>query len=480
MEKRIIRLGYAPTKRDVFNHPEANEYRESVLEKIMELSNDSAVIIDIKGINDDDMIQTNADVQKVVKRFQKEKIDGIFVPHCNFGMESVVARVAVEINKPLLLWGPRDNTPVAGEFRTRDTQCGLFATGKALRRVNVPFTYLPNCDLDDDAFTKGFMDFLAVCSVVDDFRNTRVLQIGTRPEPFWTVICNEGELLERFGIQVMPLTLEDLKTRIELLEKNKSEEVEVALRDFKARLNCGCANDTQLRTMARLRVALKQLCIELECNSIALFCWDALHKATGSATCTVNGILTEEGIPVSCETDILGAISSIMIQAAVMRTKSTFFADLTIRHPTNPNAEMLWHCGNYPPSLAIDPNTCNLTMINPDSNPIPAQSNWEIKHGDITVCRFDGDHGDYRLFIGEGKGVDGPETSGTYVWFEVDDWLKWEKHLVEGPYVHHCSGVHAKVAHILAESCKYLGIIPDAISPNSQDIEERWLTGKTD
>ena len=32
--------------------------------------------------------------------------------------------------------------------RLRDTQCGLFATGKVLRRFGVPFTYLTNCRLN--------------------------------------------------------------------------------------------------------------------------------------------------------------------------------------------------------------------------------------------------------------------------------------------------------------------------------------------
>lgn len=42
--------------------------------------------------------------------------------------------------------------------------------------------------------------FLAVCNVVDAFRNTRILQIGPRPFDFWSTMCNEGELLEKDGI----------------------------------------------------------------------------------------------------------------------------------------------------------------------------------------------------------------------------------------------------------------------------------------
>ena len=36
------------------------------------------------------------------------------------------------------------------------------------------------------------------------------------------------------------------------------------------------------------------------------------------------------------------------------------------------------------------------------------------------------------LFGGEGKAVAGPETTGTYVWFEADNWKRWEEKLMFG------------------------------------------------
>ena len=77
--------------------------------------------------------------------------------------------------------------------------------------------------------------------------------------------------------------------------------------------------------------------------------------------------------------------------------------------------------------------------------------------------------------IGEGKGVDGPATVGTYSWFEVDNWPRWERHLVEGPYIHHCAGAHGRFGHILCEACKYLGIEADPISPSAEEFRGRWL-----
>ena len=42
--------------------------------------------------------------------------------------------------------------------------------------------------------------------------------------------------------------------------------------------------------------------------------------------CAVNSMLADEGFPVACETDICGAISALLIQAATGNKKSTFFS----------------------------------------------------------------------------------------------------------------------------------------------------------
>ena len=79
-----------------------------------------------------------------------------------------------------------------------------------------------------------------------------------------------------------------------------------------------------------------------------------------------------------------------------------------------------------------------------------------MKDGTITICRFDGDNGNYKLFTGLGKTVEGPKTKGTYVWLEVNNWARWERKLVEGPYIHHCAGVYGDYVGVLKEVCKYI------------------------
>lgn len=468
MEKAKIRIGYAPTRRDVFSAEDAQKHKNMILEKIKQYD---AEIIDINDINDEGLLFDQSDVDSIVNKFNSAGVDGVFFPHCNFGSEDLVAKVAKAVGKPVLIWGPRDDAPLAGGERTRDTQCGLFATGKVLRRFNVSFTYIVNSKLEDKVFDKGFKNFIAVSGVVAAFRKIKILQIAPRPDSFWTMICNEGELLEKFGVQVFPITMQDVADGVARILKENGEAYKKNYSLLTTAIDCKNIPEKAKENLAALKSLINEYCEKQKCTAVAIQCWHALQSALGVMPCVANGLLADEGIPTMCETDIHGAISSILLQEAALRTTPVFFADLTVRHPDNDNAELLWHCGNYPPSI-VKENTkpyVDYNFIMPDH--CPGIGVWEIKGGDITVCRFDGDHGEYSLLIGEGKGVDGPATKGTYVWFEVKDWPKWEERIVTGPYVHHCAGVHAKVAPVLYEACKYIpGLKADPIEPTEEEI----------
>lgn len=176
--------------------------------------------VDISDIAEDGLLHDDHDRSKIEEKFKKEKVDGLFVPHGNFGTEYEAARLEKGLNIPVLIWGPRDECPDENGIRLRDSQCGMFATGKVLRRFGVPFTYLTNCNLEDVTFEEGIRRFLAVCNVVKTFRNIRILQIGPRPYDFWSTMCNEGELLEKFHIQLAPVPMPDAAHLPEVRDSN--------------------------------------------------------------------------------------------------------------------------------------------------------------------------------------------------------------------------------------------------------------------
>lgn len=463
-----IKLGYAPTRRSIFSAPDAIKYRGLTAQRLTELGVD---FVDITDINEEGLLYNDADMLKIAEKFKAEKIDGLFLPHCNFGTEYECARLAKELGVPVLLWGPLDERPEPDGTRLRDTQCGLFATGKVLRRFGVPFTYMTNCRLEDPVFERGLRDFMAVCNVVKTFCHIRILQISTRPFDFWSTMCNEGELLEKFNIQLAPIPMGELVDEVRKNLGNVAETQEV-MTYCRANMNIAIKDD-ELEKVAAMKVAMKHLAEKYGCNAIAIQCWNQLQTELGIMPCAANALLNEEGIPTVCETDIHGAITALLVEAAGMGQVRSFFADWTIRHPDCPNGELLQHCGPWPISVAGE----KPTITYPLAFDHPGSITAEAKHGDVSLVRFDGDLGQYSLLLGHAKGIDGPKGMGTYLWVEVDNIKRLEAKLVEGPYIHHCVGIHKDVVPVLYEACKYIGVKPDLYDPIEEEVKA-YLRGE--
>ena len=280
-----IRIGFAPTRRSIFSAPDAVKYRNLTAARLRELGVD---FVDIDDINAEGLLYDEDDRLRILEKFRAAGVDGLFLPHCNFGTEYLCARLARELGVPVLLWGPLDERPEPDGTRLRDTQCGLFATGKVLRRFGVPFTYLTNCRLDDPVFARGLRDFLAVCRVVKTFRSIRILQIGPRPYDFWSTMCNEGELLERFHIQLAPVPLPELTAEVKqaIAEGTAVRETMQYCRD---RMDIRVSEE-QLTNVAGLAVAMERLVKKYHCNAGAIQCWNALQDELGIGALCATGV----------------------------------------------------------------------------------------------------------------------------------------------------------------------------------------------
>ncbi len=463
-----VKIGFAPTRRRIFSPDIAVKFRGIVKERLDELGID---YVDIDDINEEGLLRCAEDVEPVVEKFKKAKVDALFLPHCNFGSEHSCAKTAAALGVPVLLWGPRDEPPNPDGSRPRDTQCGLFATGKVLRRMNVPFTYLPNCHTGEPLFEKGLNTFIAAANVVKEFRRARILQIDTRPADFWTMMCNEGELLEKFGIQLFPVTLVDLAARVRKIEAEMGPGVKSAVDYIKHNMEVEIGEKAMVR-VAALKCAIKAMAAENGCNAVAIQCWDSLQDILETMPCCANAMLTDEGLPVVCETDIHGAITSIMVQAAGMGKTPSFFVDWTLRHPTDDNGELLQHCGPWPLSLMKG----KARLITPFAFRSPGSVAGEIRGGEISLLRFDGDHGDYSMLMGTAEGMEGPAIMGTYLWAKVPNWPKVEAMIVKGPYVHHATAIHGNILPVINEALNFIpGIRRDFYDEGQKEAAENFL-----
>ena len=467
-----IKLGFAPTRREMnsskaFNVDEANKYKKIVEDWLKKQDVD---YVNLDFLNKEGLLYNKFDADIAAKQFINEDVDALFVPHCNFGAEDAMARLAKKLNKPVLVWGPQDDPPAADGSRLRDSQCGIFATTKVLSRNGVTFSYVTNCPTGDAVLDRGFHNFMAAASVVKSFKNLRIGMIGVRPSSFWSVIHNEGELLERFGIEIVPITLPELRKMYDHVTATRKDEIASMAAEVCQSIKKIDFDAKYLETASALRLTIDDWAREQKLSAAASACWGPMFETIGISPCFAFSELTGAGLPVICEADVHGAVTAVMAHAAVRWQSPVFLADVTNRHPTEPNAELFWHCGVFPRMLMRE--GCEAELSTHYNRKSPIVGHWELKHEDVTITRFDGINGNYSLLMGHGRGVDGPGTHGTYLWVQFGDWPKWERKFVYGPYIHHCVGVYGHVAPALYEACRYIDVKPDPVEPGTDELEK--------
>ncbi|MHB0938450.1 MAG: L-fucose/L-arabinose isomerase family protein [Armatimonadota bacterium] len=444
-------LGLAPIGKFVFSHEDAMRIKRELQQRLTAWG---VRYVDLDGVIPDGMVRDQAHVDSVVEHLKGQGIDALFLPHCNFGTEGAAGMIARKLGVPTLLWGPRDEAPLEDGKRLRDSLCGLFASSKVLHKLGVPFTYIENCRIDDAPLREGMDRFLRAAHVAAAFRKgIKIGHIGQRIDFFWTTIINESELLERFKVEVLPIDLVQFIRHAKDHAAANAAAYAQEVKRLRAEMDFVNLDDDTIARILAVRDQMLAVAADNGLDGLAVQDFDSLVEEIG-AYCFLANSMVSDTVPVSLESDIHGAISNILLHRAACGDP-VFLVDVTIRHPQDDNGILLWHAG-APLSMAAPGARVEVGHHWILPSPLSGMPHFPLRGGPLTVARFDGDHGEYQLAIGEGESMDGPYTRNNYLWMQVDNWPRWERLLMEGPFIHHTAMAYGRHADALREACKYL------------------------
>lgn len=452
-----VKIGLVPMRRNTTDRPRGASWNwHSPQEREKEITayiknnfaDDNVEFVDTKGLGIGNLIFDNASAKQAIERMKNENVDAVVIINCNFGNEEAAGDIALAVGKPVLLWAPLDEEYSEDGTRTTDSQCGIFGVSRQLQRLRVPFSNIPSCRVDSEDFKTGFMQFIRVASMVKNFKGMRIGQVGTRPAPFYSVIYNESELLEKFGIRVVTINFAVVEQRMKQTTENCKEEIAEFVEYFNSNYKMDEQTPEYVEGMATMAVMYKNLFHEFELDIMAAECWTATPiMFNGLAPCAVFGALNDLGYMIACESDIHCAMTMALLKAATLGKGKPLFGEFTVRHPENKNAELLWHCGQFPLSQKAE--DCEACLVN--------QREWfRGKDGTYTVTRIDQENGNYMLLPLLCNTTEGPKTSGTYIWGEFDNLQKIENRLMQGPYIHHFIEIEGNYMNELEEFCKFI------------------------
>ncbi len=436
-----VKIGLVAMRRNTTDRPRgtfltwysAEQRGERFVNYIEEhFADDHVSFVDNKGIGIRDLVFDDESGAAVVERFKQENVDAVMIINCNFGNEEVAADIAMALGKPVLLWAPLDDEYYKDGMRPTDSQCGLFGVSRQMQRYHIPFSHLPCCRVESEEFAAGFDSFVRVACMVKNFKGMRIGQIGARPAPFFSVIWNEGELMEKFGIRIIPVNFAIIEQRMKTAAEDFPEEIREIETYIREKYTLDDLTPKYVTGMATMTVMYKHLFEEFKLDVISAECWTATPVMfDGLAPCTVYGLLNDMGYLISCESDMHCAMTMALLKCATLGEGKPLFGEFTVRHPENKNGELLWHCGPFPISQKVE------SGIDSEARLVNQRSWFRAKDGTYTVARLDQDGGNYTLLPLVCTTTPGPQTHGTYIWGEFENLQAVEDKLLDGPYIHH-------------------------------------------
>ncbi len=412
--------------------------------------------VHLDSVLPDGMVRDQSHVDPAVRYFRDQQIDGLFIPHCNFGTEGAAAMIARGCDVPTLLWGPRDEAPLPDGTRSCDSLCGTLATSGVLHMLDVPFSYIPNCRIEEKQFEEGVEQFVRVSRVVKTARTMKIGHVGQRIDFFWSTIINESELLQKFDIQILPIDLSDTMRAVRQRTKENRKAYEEELAGFRqwVEFNHFPEEESILYNFA-FRDILLDKAREHDLDGFSIQTFNSIPSELRIFLQFGCSLVEDQGYPIGPESDLHATISSLLLEAASDQEKPSFIPDITIRHPENDNAVLLWHT-DAPLSLREPGSNVKVDLPWILKGLPTGLVHFKLQQGPLTLCRFARGRDGYRIGCGEGHTVEGPYTQEFYTWFEVDDWPTWERQIVQGPYIHHCSCCYGHAAEVLQEATRFI------------------------
>lgn len=322
-----------------------------------------------------------------------------------FADSTMVMAIAQAVDAPLLLWAvPEPHT--GGRLRL-NSLCGINLAGHALTRAKVRYACV-YAEPDDPAALDEISVQARAAATRRVLRESTIGRVGENPAGFETCLMDAPALRERFGVGVVQIDLHE-----QVFTEARSADPE-RVGATRARLGQRVAGLDALDphgvdgTLA-VYEALRERAERDGLSGYAVRCWPEFFTELGCAACGAMSLLNEERTPSSCEADVNGTVTSLMLQA--LSGGSAFGSDV-VSLDRERDALVLWHCGLAPLDMADGEEQPGVTIHS--NRRLPLLMQFTLKPGIVTVARLSEATGSYRLVIGRGEVLRAPRAfSGT-------------------------------------------------------------------
>jgi len=403
------------------------------------------------------LITSEAEAEEACAVLNKEGIDLLVMHFVTFPAGALIPLIASRIQAPVVLLANPEEA-CAGKMWEQNSFCGANLGAFVMRRMAKQYGYLKVLPAETPA---ALQKYIAASRCISMLKSLRIGLVGGRVPGFYTSNFDEMKLRSHFGtaVEVSDL-LEMVDTAGKLSEKQLAEGRAVVK---KSAAKVCCVPDAELELAAKMFASFKAMAKKYNLDALAIRCWPETSDIFGIAPCAVIGMLNDNGIPTSCEGDVPGALTMMILQA-LAGGGLPLFVDL-ISYDEKDNSGVVWHCGAAPTSLCrkFEETEYRLHFRVDGGDKKGVSNDFSLKAGRITLAKLDQDvDGHFRMLIASGTAVDTePFIRGNplRIRFDVPVGKLIDTVMMNG-FEHHYTVIHADIKDELLQFCAWMEIEP--------------------
>jgi L-fucose isomerase-like protein len=391
------RVSFIPIARTTFDLELAEEVTSAARKHLSQLP------VMVNG--PDELITNLKSAQMVANTLTTNIPDLLIIFQATFADSTMVMSLVESVDSPTLLWAiPEDHT--GGRLRL-NSFCGINLAGHALTRAGHSYRHIFTSPNDPSVLDK-VLPLAKAGHTRNILRQSRLGRIGENPEGFETCLLDADKIKNLFGLEVVQFDLvEDLFPLSRNIEDSRIDSIRNDLNEKVIGLNE--LEETATRGTLSVYAALQQLSLKRELGGFAVRCWPEFFTELGCAACGALSMLSDEMVPCSCEADVNGTITQMILQSI---SETPAFGTDIVSLDIERDALVIWHCGLAPLSMA-DPDKPREVTVH-SNRKLPLLFEFTLKPGPVTIARLTESSGEYRLVIGLAEIMRGPKSfSGT-------------------------------------------------------------------
>ena len=430
------------------------------------------------------IVESEIHMVQALEDIKKAGCNALCVYLGNFGPEISETLLAKHFDGPKMFVAAAEETGSNLIQGRGDAYCGMLNASYNLKLRGVK-AYIPEYPVGTaEECADMIHDFLPVARAVEGLQNLKIISFGPRPLNF--LACNAPiQQLYNLGVEIEENSELDL---FEAFNKHAGDErIPQIVKEMEEELADGNKKPEILPKLAQYELTLKDWVEEhrgyRKYVAIAGKCWPAFQTQFGFVPCYVNSRLAAQGIPVSCEVDIYGALSefigTVVSQDAVtlLDINNSVPADMYQeeiqgKYPyTHKDTFMAFHCGNTASSkLSCREMKYQVIMARTLPEEVTQGTlEGDLLPGDITFFRLQSTADNIlRGYIAQGEILPVATRSfGSIGVFAIPEMGRFYRHvLIEGNYPHHGAVAFGSYGKALYEVFKYIGVPVDEIGYN--------------